>query len=270
LNRKPYFQFDLEESGMRVLSSAAVALAALGFLSVAPTGAKADLVLSGSTPSTSFVDLTQQGFGNAPRLLTLQTNGIETGGVNADGTLTGVAVSGTNKSGTATLSSVGWTSGANVSIAFNSDQSGQTGITMQALTLYLWASSTSTTPLATFNLAAPINFTAADLALQQGNGAALFDFVLTPSQQTAFTTAMGGVGKGGSDIISLSSSLGCAGTPSATCQVSNDGPDTFVAVLNPSVFPVPEPSTWAMLILGFAGVGFMAYRRKSQGHFRLA
>jgi hypothetical protein len=27
---------------------------------------------------------------------------------------------------------------------------------------------------------------------------------------------------------------------------------------------VPEPSTWAMLILGFAGVGFMAYRRKSK------
>jgi PEP-CTERM motif-containing protein len=26
---------------------------------------------------------------------------------------------------------------------------------------------------------------------------------------------------------------------------------------------VPEPSTWAMLLLGFAGVGFMAYRRKS-------
>jgi PEP-CTERM motif len=25
---------------------------------------------------------------------------------------------------------------------------------------------------------------------------------------------------------------------------------------------VPEPSTWAMMILGFAGLGFMAYRRK--------
>jgi PEP-CTERM motif len=37
-----------------------------------------------------------------------------------------------------------------------------------------------------------------------------------------------------------------------------------------AVTPVPEPSTWAMLILGFAGIGFMAYRRKSQGHFRLA
>jgi hypothetical protein len=28
---------------------------------------------------------------------------------------------------------------------------------------------------------------------------------------------------------------------------------------------VPEPSTWAMMILGFAGVGFMAYRRKRNG-----
>jgi hypothetical protein len=27
---------------------------------------------------------------------------------------------------------------------------------------------------------------------------------------------------------------------------------------------VPEPSTWAMMILGFAGLGFMAYRRKNK------
>jgi hypothetical protein len=27
---------------------------------------------------------------------------------------------------------------------------------------------------------------------------------------------------------------------------------------------IPEPSTWAMMLLGFAGVGFMAYRRKSK------
>jgi hypothetical protein len=27
---------------------------------------------------------------------------------------------------------------------------------------------------------------------------------------------------------------------------------------------VPEPSTWAMLLLGFAGIGFMACRRKSK------
>jgi len=28
---------------------------------------------------------------------------------------------------------------------------------------------------------------------------------------------------------------------------------------------VPEPATWAMMILGFMGVGFMAYRRKGNG-----
>jgi hypothetical protein len=28
--------------------------------------------------------------------------------------------------------------------------------------------------------------------------------------------------------------------------------------------PVPEPSTWAMMVLGFAGIGFMASRRKSK------
>jgi hypothetical protein len=33
---------------------------------------------------------------------------------------------------------------------------------------------------------------------------------------------------------------------------------------------VPEPSTWAMLILGFAGIGFMVYRRKAQNSPRLA
>jgi hypothetical protein len=34
-----------------------------------------------------------------------------------------------------------------------------------------------------------------------------------------------------------------------------------IAVLH--VSGVPEPSTWAMMILGFAGVGFMAYRRRN-------
>ena len=33
---------------------------------------------------------------------------------------------------------------------------------------------------------------------------------------------------------------------------------------------VPEASTWAMMILGFLGVGFMAYRRKNGSKFRFA
>jgi hypothetical protein len=45
------------------------------------------------------------------------------------------------------------------------------------------------------------------------------------------------------------------------------------AIGSPSVLTVaavPEPSTWAMIILGFMGLGFMSYRRKSLGGLRLA
>jgi hypothetical protein len=28
-----------------------------------------------------------------------------------------------------------------------------------------------------------------------------------------------------------------------------------------AVYSVPEPSTWAMMVLGFFGLGFMAYRK---------
>jgi len=43
-----------------------------------------------------------------------------------------------------------------------------------------------------------------------------------------------------------------------------------VQFLDSSVTAVPEPSTWAMMILGFLGVGFMAYRRKSNSALRFA
>jgi hypothetical protein len=33
--------------------------------------------------------------------------------------------------------------------------------------------------------------------------------------------------------------------------------------VTPIASDVPEPSSWAMMILGFVGIGFMAYRRKS-------
>ena len=32
-----------------------------------------------------------------------------------------------------------------------------------------------------------------------------------------------------------------------------------------SISAIPEPSTWAMIVLGFFGVGFMAYRRRAYG-----
>jgi PEP-CTERM motif len=55
--------------------------------------------------------------------------------------------------------------------------------------------------------------------------------------------------------------------------ISSDGGATWFSPsgLTPGAYEVdsiatavPEPSTWAMMLLGFAGVGFMAYRRKSK------
>ena len=45
------------------------------------------------------------------------------------------------------------------------------------------------------------------------------------------------------------------GMPSAGYQIDN---------VNSTLSAVPEPSTWAMMILGFVGVGCIAYRRRQQ------
>lgn len=55
-------------------------------------------------------------------------------------------------------------------------------------------------------------------------------------------------------------------TPIAGFQFeSTNGGTLNTGFTDISIAAVPEPSTWAMMILGFAGVGFMAYRRRNQG-----
>ena len=44
--------------------------------------------------------------------------------------------------------------------------------------------------------------------------------------------------------------------------IFSDNTGAFTIVVTQLAAAVPEPSTWAMMILGFAGVGFMAYRRR--------
>jgi hypothetical protein len=54
-------------------------------------------------------------------------------------------------------------------------------------------------------------------------------------------------------------------------------PNTYIDYYNGQFIPgnfsvsaIPEPSTWAMMLLGFIGMGFMAYRRKGNHSLRLA
>ena len=59
--------------------------------------------------------------------------------------------------------------------------------------------------------------------------------------------------------------------PLQNCTTDRPHPEMAITyTYTEAVAAVPEASTWAMMILGFAGVGFMAYRRKSLPSFRVA
>jgi hypothetical protein len=75
---------------------------------------------------------------------------------------------------------------------------------------------------------------------------------------------LGAFGSGTSGVIALDDSGG--GNPA---DADYDDLVIKFTLSGGSVTAVPEASTWAMMILGFAGIGFMAYRRRLDA-FRLA
>jgi hypothetical protein len=252
---------------MQTRTALFVAICAAGVGLVAlPYQAQASLVLSGGSVAASFTDIGAQGFGNAPRLLTLQENGTEAGQIviSPGGVVSPASFAGQNsvaspccdgsKNSAPTLGSLAWTSGADVKIGFNSNQEGQTGITLNQLILSLY--NNANTVVGTFSLAAPITFTAAQLALQQGNGNAIFQFVLTAAEQAQFNALL--VGSFSTFHIALASQLGAG----AGNLPSNDGPDSFLAVR-----AIPLPGALVLFgsgLLGLAALGRRSRRRDSQ------
>ena len=233
------------------IKALAVVVATCAVLAATSNVAWANLVLVSpsnvpvATVAASFTDLGAQGFGAAPRLLTLQTNTVETGNVTPIDVANGDAVPGANKSTTPTLATLGWDAGNRVGIGFNSDQTGNSGITMQTLVLTIF---NGTTVVGTFSLLpslAPLTFTAADLAMQQGNGNAVFNFGLNAAEQTQFNAILAMAGSSGFRA-GLSSQLGCPAGAPAGCLVSNDGPDSFLGFRQ----NVPEPASISLLVFG--------------------
>jgi len=126
-----------------------------------------------------------------------------------------------------------------------------------------------------------------------GNGSLTFQttFTLTGSTAGAFLTGLWGVDNIGEIFLNgHDTGIGLAfgypafeelhpfsitnaawfvtGVNVLSFQVTDLGPPLGLRV-DALAGAVPEPSTWAMMILGFMGVGFMAYRRKGHAALRV-
>ena len=75
-------------------------------------------------------------------------------------------------------------------------------------------------------------------------------------------------GETSSDTDPFSTAAGFSNAPFVIDYVEGNGAPSILNLTVTS--PVPEASTWGMMILGFMGVGFMAYRRKDRVAFRIA
>lgn len=92
---------------------------------------------------------------------------------------------------------------------------------------------------------------------------------------TSIVTPFGGGGIGASGPSSsgfffFNQNGGNANQPGLNFTFTPSGELTTNGTVSSVVAAVPEPSTWVMMILGFFGVGFMAYRRKAKPAFMAA
>lgn len=231
---------------------------ALGGLSA---GANASLLQNGQ------IDLGAQGFGNAPRLLTIQGKGnssFESGAIGISGgsmvALTpGIADASVylgngvqnmggdtvnpldgNKFGIPTLGSLNWMSGADVRLVFNAVEPGGDGLTVNDVTLKFYNGDTVIAAIdGNFSLASTIT----------GNGSSGFLIEVDPMQQTFLNGA----------VFAMSGYSGFRIALESTISGASGGPESFSAIS-----AVPEPETYAMLLSGLGLLGFAARRRKQK------
>jgi len=266
-----------------------VLLAATALL-VFAVPAKADLVLS----ELVFRDLGGTGFGVAPRLLTLQSDPLESGGTIAGpggttqyfyggvptvpqtsctsngtcGASGGGTRTGANESLVYSVGALGWFTGAQVGIGLDTNQTGSSGpLTFNTLVLTLYNAAGGV--LGSFSGDGPVNISQLLLDLQQGNGNSVFDIRLDAAQQAQYDAILLANGGAFNVFEGLSASFGCGANGPALCSTgfnhdSNDGAESFLAFQADGPPTVPEPSPLVLLITSFFVLGMVAYRKNAR------
>lgn len=238
------------------LSLVAAALMAAG------GAANASLIQNGT------VDIAGQGFGNNPRLLTIQGTGnatTESGAIGiSGGALVGLTpgildstvhagngvtnvggdlaspLSDNQKFGIPTLSELNWTTASNVGLLFNATDPAGGGVNVTDVTLKFYSGDTVVAAIdGSFNLA----------STEPGNGKAGFLVSVDADQQTFLNSTVFNQATAGTYRIALESTItGVSG-----------GPESYSAI---SLAPaVPEPQTYAMMLAGLGLLGFARIRR---------
>jgi hypothetical protein len=129
----------------------------------------------------------------------------------------------------------------------------------QAATGFIYKIGTGDPNFASVELPAVQNPNPYDVYLWNGSK---FVFNTTLDPNTVFD--FGGNGVSEFEILGIAASVGL-NPNSATDFVTTltfEGSGTFTGTMTP-VIGVPKPSTWATLLLGFVGLGFVGYRRRA-------
>lgn len=216
-----------------------------------------------------------QGFGTAPRDLTLQASGqdtFESGGLSWNGTalVFGSVLANeaqvfmpnsvVNQSGTTSLPSplvdnqkygvpttgdLGITKARQIAVLFNATEPNGDNVNVTDLTLKFYSSAGS--------FLGAIDGGANFATSNPGNGVAGFTFVIDALQQA---TVDGWLASGGAGTrLALEASITDFAGGAETFLVYNLAPDTPVA-------SIPEPGTYALMFAGLGAIGFVARRRR--------
>ena len=107
------------------------------------------------------------------------------------------------------------------------------------------------------------NFGETTIGLRNLTGEVNADGTVTFWATTATTSASGDNGADPNEIVEITDALGDTSMPTGENFSVFDGPVAGLRYGGVAFAAAPEPSTWAMLLLGFAGLGFVGYRKRS-------